>query len=198
MSNYFLKVDKDLFNSGLNPLEILLVSQIAEFQNNTGDCFISDKVLAENFGVSESTVKRAIKNLEDLGYITRDTRAVKGGRERHMQLNTEKLTSVKMSFDNANKAQNEPCTKLKMSFVKEQNDTIKDNTNKIKEKDNIGVDRIASASLSNSINSQEEPVGEITVEALMAMGASYSIVGDDRVRITDTGKEFRLKGAYVS
>lgn len=139
MSNYFLKVDKALFGSGLNPLEILLVSQIAEFQTNTGDCFISDKTLADNFGVSESTVKRELKKLEELGYITRETKNIKGGRERHMVINKDKLTSVKLSLDDSNKAQNEPCTKLKMSLDKGQNDTIKDNINNIKEKDNNGV-----------------------------------------------------------
>lgn len=60
-----------------------------EFQTNTGDCFISDKVLAENFCISESTIKREIKKLEDLGYITRETKNVKGGKERHMRVNEE-------------------------------------------------------------------------------------------------------------
>ena len=140
MTNLFLKVNKDLFKLGLNPTEILILAQIMEFNTNTGDCFISDKALAENFGVSESTIKREIKKLEEMGLIARDTKSVKGGKERHMKVNSakieQKLTSVNLSFDNSNKDQNEPCTSVKMSFDKVQNDTIKDNI-KDKEKDNI-------------------------------------------------------------
>lgn len=42
MTNYFLKVNKDLFSLGLTPIEILILAQIMEFNNNTGDCFISN------------------------------------------------------------------------------------------------------------------------------------------------------------
>ena len=37
MSNLFLKVDKDLFKLGLNPTQILIVSQVMEFQRNNQD-----------------------------------------------------------------------------------------------------------------------------------------------------------------
>ena len=62
-----------------------------EFNTNTGDCFISDKVLAENFGVSEKTISRSIKALEDKGFIKRDTKAVKGGKTRHITVNAAKI-----------------------------------------------------------------------------------------------------------
>lgn len=131
MTNIFLKINKDLFKLGLNPTEILILAQIIEFNTNTGDCFISDKQLAETFGVSESTVKREVKKLEELGFIIRETKNVKGGKERHIKVNLTKieevLTSVKMSFDNANKAQNELSTSVNLPLVKEQNDTIKEN-----------------------------------------------------------------------
>lgn len=165
MANYFLKVDKDLFKLGLNPTEILILAQIMEFNTNTGDCFISDKTLADNFGVSESTVKREIKNLEQLGYISRDTKNVKGGRERHITVNhnkiDEQLTKLNLTLVENNKAQNDTCTKLNLSFDKVQNDTIKDNINKIKEKDNIGVllpngNKTEMALTSHFTNSQEQ------------------------------------------
>ena len=164
MANYFLKVDKDLFKLGLNPTEILLLAQMIEFQTNTGDCFISDSTLAENFGVSESTVKREIKNLEELGYIKRDTKNIKGGKERHITVDIEKLTKLNLTLVEPNKAQNEPCTKLNLTLDKEQIDTIKD-----KRKDNIGkekgrVDKTVSLRSTVVINSQEsqKPVDELT------------------------------------
>lgn len=135
MANYFLKVDKGLFGSGLNPLEILLVSQINEFQVNTGDCFISDKKLAENFGVSESTITRALKSLETKGYITRYTRNTNTGKERHIKVNSA-IVNLPVEEERANSkltfAQESICT-----LRKQQNDLIKDNINKINEKDNL-------------------------------------------------------------
>ncbi len=95
MTNVFLKVNKGLFSMGLNPTEILILAQIIEFQTNTGDCFISDNQLASMFGVSESTIKREVKKLEDLGFITRETKNIKGGRERHIKVNIEKLQGSK-------------------------------------------------------------------------------------------------------
>ena len=159
MENVFLKVNKDLFTLGLNPTEILILAQVAEFQTNTGDCFISDKTLAEQFGVSESTIKREVKALEEKGFIKRETRNVKGGRERHMTVNYQKLTSVKLSLDNSNKAQNEPCTSVKMSFDKEQIDTIKDNI-KDKGKDKRGEEfqPLAESSSYGAAEGQPQPL----------------------------------------
>ena len=143
MANYFLKVDKGLFNIGLNPTEILLLAQIAEFQTNTGDCFISDKVLAANFGVSESTITRALKNLEGKGFITRNTKVTNTGKERHIIINMSKIeeyaASIKMT--DAKEHASVKMTDAQASnclMRKQQNDLIKDNL-KDKEIDNICV-----------------------------------------------------------
>ena len=158
MTNLFLKVNKDLFKLGLNPTEILILAQILEFQTNTNDCFISDKALAENFGVSESTIKREIKKLEELGYITRETKNIKGGKERHMVANLkkieEKLTSVNLSLDDTNKAQNELCTSVNLNFDKGQIDTIKDNIKDNSLKDNL--EDLTARAVKPSINGPEE------------------------------------------
>lgn len=122
----FLQVNKDLFNKGLNPIELLVISQIMEFNRTTGDCFISDKQLAEQFGVSDKTISRALSHLEELGYILRETKNIKGGKERHIR------TMDKMTLVNDDKNS----TTDKMSFVQQtncplyngQNDLIKDNS----------------------------------------------------------------------
>lgn len=131
----FLKIDKALFGKGLSPIELLIFSQVFEFNTNTGDCFISDKQLAEQFGVSESTVARAIKSLESNGYITRETKNVKGGKERHL------FTTSKMTVDD------KKATTVKMTNVQQsnwhlynsQNDIIKDNNLKDNLKDNCST-----------------------------------------------------------
>ena len=86
MANTYLKVDKGLFGTGLNPTEILLLAQFMEFERTTGDCFISDLTLANNLCVSESTISRAIKTLESKGYIKRETKNTKTGKERHIKV----------------------------------------------------------------------------------------------------------------
>lgn len=102
----FLKVDKSLFNKGLTPIEILIYSQVEEFNTNTGDCFISDIVLAEQFGVSDRTVSRAIAHLEELGLIERTTTNTKSGKVRHMKANRQ---NVPCPTDNLSLAQPTKC-----------------------------------------------------------------------------------------
>ena len=100
MTNKFLMVSKDLFKLGLAPLEILILSQVMEYDRTTGDCFMSDKAFAEAFGVSESTVSRAIKSLVDVrGFIQKETKNIKGGRVRHMTINFIELEkAIQASF----------------------------------------------------------------------------------------------------
>lgn len=145
MTNLFLKVNKDLFKLGLAPVEILILAQIMEYETNTGKCFISDATLAEMFGVSAKTISRAISNLESKGYIKRDTRNVKGGRERIMlpviEAIEKTLTKDNLSIEDEQPKEEQqticPLTTDKMTFDNGQNDFIKDNI-KNKEKDNNG------------------------------------------------------------
>ena len=156
MTNTFLKVDKNLFGKGLNPTELLIYSQIAEYNRNTGDCFISDKAMAEMFGVSESTISRAVKALENKGLIRRETKNVKGGKERHMY-----ITSVNLKVDGSTQPSNCLLTNVNLPIDNKQNDLIKDNI-KEKEKDNYEFDETSLASLglisSNSTTGQKEEV----------------------------------------
>lgn len=131
MTHLFLKVNKDLFNLGLNPTEILLLSQIMEFHNTTGNCFMSDKAFSAAFGVSEKTISRELKVLEDKGFITRDTKAVRGGKERHITYNAaaveKALTKDKLTDAECLQQTNCPLTTDNLTFDKGQNDLIKDN-----------------------------------------------------------------------
>ena len=192
MTNLFLKVNKDLFKLGLNPTEILILAQIMEFNNNTGDCFISDKALAENFGVSEKTISRSIKALEDKGLIKRDTKAIKGGKSRHITVIAakieEQLTTDKMSIDNNNNGQIVPYTTDKMSVVKGQNDLIKDNIIDNNIKDNIREALTASA-VKSSI---DYPV--ITVSQLTRDKIEYELIQNSTnlIKIKATGAVCRV------
>lgn len=144
MTNIFLKVSKDLFKLGLNPTEILILAQVIEFESNTNDCFMSNKAFSELFGVSESTIKRALDNLESSGFITRETKNCQKGKERHIKANIEKIDEklAKLKKNLANENNNSAKVKMdlaegsKCTLRKGQNELIKDNTNKINTKDN--------------------------------------------------------------
>lgn len=199
MANYFLKVSKDLFGMGLNPTEILLLAQFMEFQSNTGDCFISDSKLASNFGVSESTITRALKALENRGFITRATRNAKGGKERHIRVNTNKIeecaTSIKMSLVEAHKHQNDCCTSINLTVDKAQNDLIKDNIKDKDIKDNKGeLFQPTAETTLQQLPQEQEVIEEIAVHQLLSMGAQYEVTQDNLIRIKDTGKLFKIKG----
>lgn len=161
MTNTFLKINKDLFKLKLEPVEILILAQVIEYNTNTGDCFISNETLAEQFGTSTSTIDRKIKSLESRGYISRETKNVKGGKVRHMKV---KLNNIEAALTNLNltlvesnnstnskmmidKPQNDTCANVNLTLVKPQIDVIKDNIkdNIIeKEKENTGIDACAS------------------------------------------------------
>ena len=139
MTNLFLSVNKDLFKLGLNPAQILIIAQIMEFEKNTGDCFISNERLAEQLGVSASTIKREMKKLEDDGFIIRETKNIQKGRERHIRTNAARLnlsfveeqqkdaakvnlTLPQRSFCSLRKAQFDP-----IKDKREKNNVLKDN-----------------------------------------------------------------------
>lgn len=172
--NYFLKVDKELFNSGLSPLEILLVAQVTEFQNNTGDCFISDKVLAENFGVSESTITRALKALETKGYITRETKNVRNGKERHIKVNEYPTTSKMTDAQNGASSKMLVGQQSNCLLGKQQNDLIKDNIIDNRKDNNSGA--ISAKAESSALESAQQEELEIDGVKAIAM---------DRIQLVD-------------
>ena len=132
MANNFLMVEKSLFGSGLSPIEMLVLSQIMEFNRTTGDCFMSNAVMAKNFGVSEKTVSRAMATLEEKGYIVRDTRNTQKGKERHITLAKDKMSLA----NNATKDKMSLAEKTNCPLPKGQNDSIKDNIKTKELKDN--------------------------------------------------------------
>ena len=150
----FLAVNKDFLKLGLNPTEILLLSQIDEFNRNTGDCYMSDEVFAAQFGVSKSTISREMKVLESKGFIVRETKNVKGGKERHIHINLNNiksaLTNINLTLDGSQQTSNCLLSNVKLPIVNKQNDSIKENI-KEKRKDNKGESLTAKAVKSSEI-----------------------------------------------
>ena len=140
MTNLFMKVNKDLFKLGLNPVEILLISQVMEFQVNKTECYMTDAQFAENFGVSSKTISRALERLEnELHFITRTTKTVASRRMRTITFNQveieKKLSNGQNDCLEEVKQTICPSETDKMSISDRQNDLIKDNI-----KDNLVSD----------------------------------------------------------
>lgn len=193
----FLAINKDWLAIGMNPVELLIISQVAEFNRNTGDCFISDDAMAELFGVSRSTITRAITRLvNELGFITRETKNTRGGKERHMKVNYKKINekiesinkekedsaSVKLTLDECQQDSICSLPSVNLSLAKEQNESIKENI-KEKEKDNIGVDISAIAENINSSESksqEETKYQRVSKREMIAYGVPYEVVDESK------------------
>ena len=119
MTKLFLKVDKDLFLLDLNPTEILIISQIIEFQRNEKDCFMSDEAFSDNLGVSKSTISREIKKLEEQKIIIKSTKNTRSGRSRVMSINETTLNSL---IAEAHKRDSEESAKVKLTIADSQID----------------------------------------------------------------------------
>ena len=100
---------------------------------------MSDEAFAAQFGVSKSTISREMKVLESKGFITRETKNVKGGKERHIHINFNNiesaLTNINLTLDGSQQTSNCLLSNVKLPIVNKQNDSIKENI-KEKRKDN--------------------------------------------------------------
>ena len=130
------------------------MAQIMEFNRTTQDFFMSDANMAKMFGVSDKTISRALKVLEDKGLIERDTKNKKGGKERHI-----KVCMIDASKDKMSVVQGTNCL-----LYKGQNDLIKDNNEKINIKDNgvMNQPQVADCiTLQDDSRSKQEVVREV-------------------------------------
>lgn len=80
MGGSFLAVYKELYGLGLKSVDMLVISQIYEYQNRGLECYATNEQLSEWFGESVSTIKRTISKLCDLNIIERDVMFVDGKR----------------------------------------------------------------------------------------------------------------------
>lgn len=147
-------ISKDFYSTGLNPTEMMLISQIEEFERNGNECFVTNQQFADWFGVSTKTIERTLDKLEENNYIKRETKTVNtNGKKSKMRKiktveGTVKMTqayddlegegTVKMTVasdgryrQNVSKVpSNCPEASVNLSIRNRQNDAIK---NKLKE-----------------------------------------------------------------
>ncbi|MBR5287722.1 MAG: helix-turn-helix domain-containing protein [Clostridia bacterium] len=93
----FLAVEKQWLGSGLDSLELLIIAQIAEYQRQKWPCYVTDKQLAQLFGVSDRTICRYLEALEEKGVLIRETKTVgENG-------NTRRRRTLRIAYDQLEK-----------------------------------------------------------------------------------------------
>ena len=132
----FLSINKKYFNIGLKSIDILILSQIEEYQRNNCECYITNQQFSDMFGESVSTIKRSIDKLEQKGMLERKTRSRtdNGKKSKERTLNVIKVHS-ELNFKNK-QGSNVEQARFKNEKSKVHNDLIKENK-KEKKKDNI-------------------------------------------------------------
>ena len=134
----FLAVNKEYFKMGLKSVDILIISQIEEFERNKCTCYITNKQFSEMFGESESTIKRAIDKLEDMGIIKRNTYFIEGNgranKQRVLSLNNSGKWKVQNEPTKIMEGSNIDNGRFKSEEWKVHNEPIKENKNKNKKK----------------------------------------------------------------
>ena len=156
----FLSINKKYFNIGLKSIDILILSQIEEYQRNNCECYITNQQFSDMFGESVSTIKRSIDKLEQKGMIERKTRSRtdNGKKSKERTLNVIKVHS-ELNFKNK-QGSNVEQARFKNEKSKVHNDLIKENK-KEKKKDNINnndFEEIISALSQRGIDTTMEDV----------------------------------------
>lgn len=156
----FLSINKKYFNIGLKSIDILILSQIEEYQRNNCECYITNQQFSDMFGESVSTIKRSIDKLEQKGMLERKTRSRtdNGEKSKERTLNVIKVHS-ELNFKNK-QGSNVEQARFKNEKSKVHNDLIKENK-KEKKKDNINnndFEEIISALSQRGIDTTMEDV----------------------------------------
>lgn len=74
----YLAVKKNNQGLGLKSIDLLILSQVEEFQNNGLECFMTNEQFSWMFGESVSKVKRSLDRLEELDIVKRSVKFVQG------------------------------------------------------------------------------------------------------------------------
>ena len=153
MNSNFLAVNKNYFEKGLKSIDLLLISQIEEFERNNCKCTITNKKFANMFGESESTIKRTIDKLEELKIIKRDTITNVSGSNKSRQRTLSINNKARFIMDSGSDKQGSNIDEARfiMNESKVHNDPIKD-----KEKNNKKENILASLDSANAVDDTVE------------------------------------------
>lgn len=88
--NNFLAVNKNYLYTDLQPIDILILSQVAEFNRNQCNCCLTNEQFSKMFGATLYSVKASLDRLENKNYITRSIEFISG----HGRANKQRLIKL--------------------------------------------------------------------------------------------------------
>lgn len=193
----FLAVNKSYFRMGLKSIDILIISQIEEFERNKCKCFITNEQFSEMFGESVSTIKRALDKLDDLKIIKRNNSYVEGNgranKQRVLSLNNRSKWKVQ------NEPTIEPIEEMEGSNVdngrfkneewKVHNELIKDN---LKENKKENLSKNADAKKETSSKKLRE-LEDLSIEELQELDKLFKLNDRENYGYLQLKKMFNLK-----
>ena len=71
-------MEKEYFGKGLKAIDLLILSQVEEFDRNDCTCYMTDEQLMFITGAKRSAVRASLNRLEDKNILVRDTKLVVG------------------------------------------------------------------------------------------------------------------------
>ena len=72
----YLIINKEHFGNGLKAIDLLILSQVEEFERNDRPCYMTDEQFMYITGAGKSAVRDALQRLEDKQIIIRNTKVV--------------------------------------------------------------------------------------------------------------------------
>ena len=171
----FLKVSKNRYfnRKDISTLDMLILSQIEEFERNEKSCYMTDEVFASNLNSSISTINRAIKSLTERHFINKITKNVnvegKVKTIRQLSIIKKDMTNQNDNTSNeivANQIENVSCQNDELLSC--QNDSQKDNyLLKDKLKENKKDNNIANQNEKDKFTSESYCMPKIETEEIV-------------------------------
>lgn len=171
----FLKVSKNRYfnRKDISTLDMLILSQIEEFERNEKSCYMTDEVFASNLNSSISTINRAIKSLTERHFINKTTKNVnvegKVKTIRQLSIIKKDMTNQNDNTSNeivANQIENMACQNDELLTC--QNDSQKDNyLLKDKLKENKKDNNIANQNEKDKFTSESYCMPKIETEEIV-------------------------------
>ncbi|MDR0855275.1 MAG: helix-turn-helix domain-containing protein, partial [Christensenellaceae bacterium] len=149
-------------NTGLSWVERVLFSEIVQLSKNTGECFATNKYLADILGVSEKTIERGLHKLKELQMLEL---ARLDGRNRF-------FVPVEPQID-------EDCLPQNDETSLPQNEELSSFNRKIKENNNI----VSSGNASHSANTHgNKPTAFSSFSSFNSKGNKFKIPTEEEVK----------------
>ncbi len=91
----YIKVNTEFFNTGLEPLEMLILALIESLSRDGKDCYYTNEQFSQMFHVSLTYVKKTLVELEKKNYIKRNTKVIRDREGKFTRQRTIELVHLK-------------------------------------------------------------------------------------------------------